>query len=140
MTLKYRFERNVRKEEDGCWIWLLAKNEDYGRIKINKIKYQVHRVSMYLYKEFKLNSDKFILHKCKNKKCVNPDHLYIGDHYDNMRDMTVDKTHRNTRKTHCPQGHEYIHRNTLINSNSGARVCRICHREKEAERKNDKRD
>jgi len=50
MTLKCRFERHVRREENGHWIWLGGKNLDgYGHFKINGKTYKAHRVARYIY-------------------------------------------------------------------------------------------
>lgn len=54
------------------------------------------------------------------------DNLRWGAPADNTRDSVVRSRHVNTRKTHCPQGHEYDTENT---GNYGTgRVCRSCHR------------
>jgi len=47
---------------------------------------RAHRVSYALYVG-PISKDLKILHKCNNSKCVNPDHLYMGTHADNMRDL-----------------------------------------------------
>jgi|SRR6185503_15349231 len=127
MTPEYVFQKHIRKEENGCWIWTGAKNHGnsgYGSLKINGKVYSANRVSMYLFRNFDLNSKEHVLHKneCNNSSCVNPDHLYLGDHYDNMRDAVITGTNFNTKKTHCPYGHYYRFRG------NGRRYCKICNR------------
>jgi len=127
MTIKYRFERKIRKDGDNCWVWVgTVDNNEYGVFTIDKKKYLTHRFSLYLYKNFDLNSKNFVLHKCNNKLCVNPDHLYVGNHKDNMRDYS-------NSITHCIKGHEYTENNTYLYL--GAKQCRICHRNREALRR-----
>ena len=128
MSLKSRFN-NYTNKTDSCWIWTgLSIWNGYGRIWVKGKPKLAHRVSMFLYKDFDLNSDKLILHKpeCNNRKCVNPDHLYIGDHNDNMRDKAISKTNHQSNKTHCPKGHEYTPENTYIVAR-GERCCKTCY-------------
>jgi len=63
-------------------------------------------------------------HLCRNRGCVNPDHLEPVTRKENLlRGNTIPAKH--ARKTHCPQGHEYTKGNTFI-SKSGSRHCRKC--------------
>lgn len=87
-SLKCRFELNVDRKDTGCWHW---KKKDVGRmgygvISIGGKNIPAHRFSYEFYKG-KLSNDLFVLHTCDNPICVNPDHLYVGNHQDNMNDM-----------------------------------------------------
>ena len=66
-------------------------------------------------------------HLCRNHSCVNPDHLFLATHQENMADMVRKGRGRgvNGLKTHCPQGHEYAGANLKVNR--GHRYCRACH-------------
>lgn len=76
-------------KQNSCWIWIGAFNKKYGKFSFRGIKADSsHRVS---YKLFKGEiGDKLVCHSCDVSACVNPDHLWLGDHQQNMLDM-VDK-------------------------------------------------
>jgi hypothetical protein len=83
-----RFFEKVAIRENGCheWTGCLMPN-GYGQIhKDGKTAY-AHRVA---YELAYGPTDLFVLHKCDNRKCVNPDHLFSGSFNQNMQDM-VDK-------------------------------------------------
>ncbi len=73
--------------EFGCWELPTSKRECYGRIEFNGKPSPIHRISYEVYKG-KIGLGKIICHKCNNKKCFNPDHLYEGTRQDNARDVT----------------------------------------------------
>lgn len=106
----------------------------YGRFKY-KGQTLAHRVTWLLaYGEIPTGA--LVLHICRNPACVNVDHLYLGTDADNMTDQIVDGTHSKTKKTHCPNGHEYTEENTKwvsIRKYKGVgtwqRKCRICIKE-----------
>lgn len=89
-TEDIRFWRYVEKEENGCWNWTgdTATN-GYGRITLNNgdDAVSVHRYSFEKFSGVEIPDDLFVLHSCNNKRCVNPAHLRVGTHKDNMRDM-----------------------------------------------------
>lgn len=76
----------------GCWIWLMAHfTNGYGAVS-NKSERLAHRLS---YRAFKgeIPNGLFVCHKCDVKSCVNPDHLFLGTHQDNMLDMSAKGRH-----------------------------------------------
>lgn len=54
------------------------------------------------------------------------ENLAWGSHSQNSVDQVTHGTHRNTRKTSCPQGHEFTPENTYIQPSNGGRRCRTC--------------
>lgn len=63
-------------------------------------------------------------HLCRNRACVNPDHLEPVTHAENLRRAPYGAADFQRRKTHCPQGHPYSGDNLLVYS--GRRNCRTC--------------
>jgi len=85
-----RFMAKVHKNPNSCWEWQGQTDKDgYGRFAtrvLGKTKaWMAHRFS---YSYYKQDPGKlFVCHSCDNTSCVNPDHLWLGTHKDNMRDM-----------------------------------------------------
>lgn len=80
------FWAQVEKIENGCWEWtgFICKETGYGRMNLNGQVTSCHRISLHLSGHDVTKGQ--ALHHCDNKKCVCPDHLYIGNYRDNVRD------------------------------------------------------
>lgn len=87
-TLQERFWEKVDvKEQDDCWEWKACKKSDgYGLFNISNKNEIASRVSWEI-KYGKIEKNLCVLHKCDNPLCVNPHHLFLGTHLDNMMDM-----------------------------------------------------
>jgi len=80
-------------ESTQCWEWTgTITRYGYGVVFEGRKSRLAHRVS-YILANGEIPPGKIICHRCDNKKCVNPAHLYAGTQKDNMRDAIVAGTH-----------------------------------------------
>src|SRR3990167_8095086 len=86
LTLQERFWKHVNKTEN-CWLWTAyCIPQGYGVFNVHKGKWQyAHRIAYQFIKGF-IPLDKEVMHSCHIRKCVNPNHLKLGTHLENMRD------------------------------------------------------
>jgi len=86
-TLEEGYEKFVIRKSDGCWDWsgCCPKNPGYGQFGYNMKRERAHRASWIIhFGEIPLGM--FVCHKCDNKRCSNPEHLFLGTCKDNNLD------------------------------------------------------
>lgn len=72
---------------NGCWVWTGSTGGiGYGVLSINGKPEYVHRLAYRLLKGG-VQRYKFVLHRCDNPPCFNPEHLFLGTALDNVKDM-----------------------------------------------------
>ncbi len=120
-----KFLPKIKVVDNGCWEWQGCEvGRGYGGFNGT----YAHRFSYELFNNTIIPAGLTIDHLCRNRKCVNPDHLEAVSLKENILRGTCPPA-KNALKTHCPRGHPYDEVNTYINP-KGWRICNICKKQK----------
>ena len=130
LSLINRFLAKITVLPNGCWQWQGARvSLGYGWFCIKtKTHDYAHRVAYTLFKD-SIPPKLDIHHVCKNKLCVNPEHLALVTPNQNSNLPRGNTGQFQRAKTHCPYRHPYTKENTMIRGNGG-RVCRFCNQKR----------
>ena len=123
--LPARFWGKVRKTRT-CWEWTGGKSSGYGLFWWKGSTVAAHRLA-YAALVGKIADDKELDHKCRNRACVNPQHLAVVTHRENVL-AGANFTAANARLVCCPKGHPY---EVVTRPKGGTqRRCRVCRNER----------
>jgi hypothetical protein len=93
----YFYSRTLLPNNNGCIEWAAnLKSNGYAQFRIGNKMVHAHRYSYELHIG-KIPCNMMVLHKCDNRKCVSPNHLFLGTQKDNVIDMLT-KNRANTAR------------------------------------------
>ncbi len=119
-----RFWAKIAVRPWDCWEWTASLRKDgYGRFGIKGVIHTTHVVS-YTLLVAPVPSGLTLDHLCRNRKCVNPDHLEIVTRRVNILRGNAPAA-INARKTHCNNGHP-LEGDNLYTDAKGKRRCKFC--------------
>lgn len=126
-----KFWKHVTKQENGCWLWKRCATR-YAYFGFRGKTISAHRFAYRAWPTTEPIPDETpqLDHRCRNRSCVNPDHLDpVTNKENSLRGTGLSAV--NARKTHCPRGHRYTAENTMTMKRHGSigRGCRACRRE-----------
>ena len=126
MEILIKIENNITIK-DGCWNWnlycdklglpIIWSPEEGKSVPAHRFVYELFKGEIQHHQE--------IRHTCRNKSCINPEHLIQVTRAENVKGTGIGR--HNKIKTECPKGHPYDKKNTLIIKDS-YRQCLTCKR------------
>jgi len=110
--------------KEMCWFWDIVNKEGYGHFVWQGKKYKAHR---WIYAQLNEIPTGYVVdHLCRNKACVNPEHLEAVTFEENARRANLGRERGHT--TVCNKGHIRTEENTYVYPNNLI-ACRICRQE-----------
>lgn len=108
-----RIERfSMPEPNSGCWLWTGGSDDrgfpfqQYGRMCVHGVTIAAHRASWMAHRGA-IPEGMLVCHKCDTPLCVNPEHLFLGTHKDNTRDMVEKGRDEPTKATRRGQGSNF---------------------------------
>lgn len=109
---------------DACWEWLAGRDrKGYGKFAIGQKHHRAHRIAYNLF-GLQIPNDLVIDHLCRNRACVNPDHLEPVTSRENAVRGAAAAAH-GFHAGVCKYGHEFTPENTYA-TRDGGKNCRTC--------------
>lgn len=119
-----RFRGKTVETPTGCWLWQGPLDRDgYGTFHFRRRNRRAHRVGYFLLNG-PIEPGLVINHTCRNRNCVNPQHLEAVTASESAMKDSSSPAYVNSQKTHCPRGHPYDRQY------GKQRYCSICSAEK----------
>lgn len=117
--------------QDGeCWVWTGTRDRDwYGTFYFRGANRRAHRVSWYAMNG-PIPDGMVINHTCRNRACVNPQHLNCITVGENATRDSASRSYVNSQKTTCRNGHPFDR--VVTWAGKSQRVCSVCDRARRA--------